>query len=494
MASISSISASLPSVNVLVEQFLSVERKPIQNYNKEKTSLTQQLATLTDLKTEITNLNTRFESFTTTGTSNTLDAKSAVSSNESLFTVAADTTAVTGIYSIKIEQIARNDTAVSDQYSAAGKNLSAQFKNKALTFRMGTGSADLKTFSIDLTGAEETNEDVLRKIARDINSAGIGISASVIKDTPDTVRMIIGSNEAGSTNALALDDNGSAKLFQTLGFIKANNDRPEMSKSGGGFVIADAGDLNAKFSINGISIVADSNTITDVLKGVTISLRKAQEADAASETISISGSSEDLLEQVNKFIEDYNKLITFITEKSRIDPATGTRGAFAGNFTLRNLMTDLRTLNSGSVASVKSGNPRSLQEIGIAMKNDGTLEVQDSDKLKSIIESGAEKVTDLFNSESGIAVRGKDLLKSFISTGGGIDSLKKGVQSRITGIESNISRMESRLKIKENTLRVKFSDLQRTLSRLNTQTALLSRIFGTLSQTGTYGSFQSSLF
>ena len=494
MAGISSIASTLPSVETLVNQYLAVEKKPIEKYEPEKAELNTALAVLTDLKSELTNLNDRFESFTTASTTNTLAAKTAVSSDESLFTVDADSTAVSGVYSIRISQLAKNDTAVSDRFAADSSNLASQFKNRSLSFRIGTGSEKPTTFSIDINDSELTNEELLQTIAREINSAGIDVSATVIKDTPTSVRLTLIGKNAGSTNALQLDDFGSAKVFQTLGFIKSNNDRPAMFNSHGGFVTPDTDDLNAQFSINGIEIIGSSNTVTDVLQGVTVTLRKAQESGAAPESITISGSADDVLDQVEQFIEEYNSVVEFITAKSAINTTTLERGALAGNYTVRSLLIDLRSLISGSVSSVKTDNPKTLREIGIDIKNNGTLEISDRDTLTSLIEEGNEKVTDIFNSSNGLAVRGQDLLQNFISTGGTIDDISRGKQSRITGINTNVKRLESRLSYKENSLRQKFSGLQRSLSKLNSQNSLLQQISSSISQSGYYTSYQNNIY
>lgn len=495
MASIGSIT-SQSSIDLLVDRFLNVERAPSNKLETEKTSLSSRVAVLTDLKSELTSLNDRFESFTTAGTENTLASKIAKSSDESLFTVDADATAVAGVYSIKINQLAKNDTAVSKQFSLTGTTLASALSNKTVSFKIGTGSETQTSFSVSFGNSSLDNEDVLNSVAREINSASIDVSATVIKDTPSTIRLTLISKNAGSSNALNLSDVSSPKVFKSMGFINGNGSRSSIKNTDGGFVNPDTDDLNSEFTINGINIVGDSNTVTDVLAGVTVTLRKAQASTDAAESISITNSGEDIVNQINEFIKDFNSSIEFINAKTSINTTTLERGTLAGNFSVRNLLVNMRALVSGKVSSAKIGNPQTLSEIGIRINNNGTLLISDEDKLNSTIESGSEKVTDLFNSESGIAVRGQSLLKNFISVGGTIDDLNKGTKSRITGIESNIKRNSSRLQLRENTLRRTFSDLQRSLSKLNSQSSILQRISGLLGQnTGNTGSiFQQTKF
>lgn len=489
MAGISSIT-SQPSIDILVNQFLDVEKKPIKSLESQKETYQRRISILTDLKTELTNLNDRFKSFTITGTENTLSAKKAVSSNEALFTVEADATAATGVYSLKISQLARNDTVVSKQFTANENTLAESLNGDTVNFKITLGSGTPTSLSISFSDSSLTNQDILNNIATEINRSEIDVNAMVIKDTSSTVRLTLVSKSAGSSNAISLEDSGKPKLLSTLGFINSNNQRRALNGVNGGYVFADTDNLNAKFSINGIDIVGDSNTVTDVMQGVTVTLRKAQTADDQPETISITSSSTDIVDQIKKFIENYNKTINFITSKTSINATTHERGPLSGDFSVRNILLNLRSLVSSKVSTVKAGNPQTLSEIGIKINNNGTLELSDESKLKTIIESDSTKVTDLFNSTQGIATRGQDLLKNFISVGGTVDDIKKGAQSQLSGVESNISRLNKRVNDKEVYLRREFTDLQRSLSRLNAQGALLQKISSTYGQNYSTSSVQ----
>lgn len=481
MAGISSITSS-PSIDILVNQFLDVEKKPIKSLQSQKEILQKRVSILTDFKTELTNLNDRFKSFTTTGTDNTLSAKKAVSSNESLFTVQADSTAVAGVYSLKISKLARNDTVVSKQFTANENTLANTLSKETVNFKITLGSGTPTSLSISFADSALTDQDILNTIAAEINRSGTDVNAMVIKDTPSTVRLTFVSKNAGASNAISLEDSGKPKLLSTLGFINSNNQRHALNGLQGGYVYDNTDNLNAKFSINGIDIIGDSNTVTDVMQGVTLTLRKAQTADDQPETVSITSSSTDIVDQIKKFIENYNKTINFIAAKTSINATTHERGPLTGDFAVRNLFLNLRSLVSGKVSTAKEGNPQTLREIGIKINNDGTLELSDENKLKTTVESDSTKVTDLFNSTQGIATRGQELLKNFISTGGTVDDIKKGTQSQVSGVETNISRLNKRVNDKEVYLRREFTDLQRSLSRLNSQSALLQKISGTYSQ------------
>ena len=105
-SSISSINGSYqPSVNVLVDRFLDVERAPIQRLEASSSNISTRVSALTNLKTKLKTLYDRVQTFTEVGTANKIGAKSAESSNSTIFTATAEANATIGVNSIFVSQI-----------------------------------------------------------------------------------------------------------------------------------------------------------------------------------------------------------------------------------------------------------------------------------------------------------------------------------------------------------------------------------------------------
>lgn len=493
MAEISSLT-QIPSVEQLVTQFASRERGPVKRLEQKKISLNQRRATLTDLKSNLSSLRTRVKGFTDVGTAAKLGAKKAVSSDDSFFTVEVDSTAVTGINTILISQVAKNDLAVSDSISNGSNSIASSLVGTTQQFTIQIGSGSAQTISISITDPSETNEDLLRRIAEKINTNIDGVSATVVSNKKNKIRLSIISKESGSDNEVSFTDTSGSQLLEDLGFItNSNSSRKSANSSQGGFITSDTDDLDAIFEINGIEITSSSNTITGVLRGVTIELRKSQKSGSDPETFSISNDEDVIKEEIKDFIKEYNKALTFLTDRISVDTETNKRGPLSGNFTFINLRLQLREIVSNPVSDAASGDPSLLTEIGIKINNDGTLVIDNEDELDEAIAEDANAVTGLFTSDLGVANKLIDLLDKFTLVGTTIDKNLSSIRSQSFSIDRQISQFESRFRIREEGLRRRFTDLERSLTILNSQQVLLQRFgfssnnlfqFGSRSTTG----------
>ncbi|MCK4965800.1 flagellar filament capping protein FliD [bacterium] len=475
MAALSSISGTLSSVEQLVQQSIaqSYENKHITQLENSKSTLNSTISVYSSLKTKLKTLSDRLEKFTEVGADAKISAKTAESSDAKVFTAEASSSASVGVNSLFVSRLASRDTAVSKQKSNLDSTSMADKLLGTQTIRITIGDNDPIEISIDVA-ADDTKEDIMNNFVDAINSSGAAVTASYIKDTPDTARISIISKESGSTNQMSLEEVGDAKILQNLGFITLDDDRPQSTGTGGGFLIVDPNDLNAEFTLNGIAILKESNTISDVLQGVTIKLISAQEEGESPETLTIVSDSETVKSELEAFITDYNEVIKFLNSETGIDSTTYERGAFTGKYSYTNLKLNIRALLSSPVDSVEEGAPSMLTQIGIEINRDGTLKIGDEDKLSEYMESGNSSILNLFNSENGIAYTINNYLERFVKTGGIVDDDKKLLNTRIKNIDSRVEDFEYRLQIRANTLRQQYAALQKMLSRLNSQQAMIN--------------------
>lgn len=469
MAYISSVTGQ-PSIDVLVNRFMEIERAPVKKMESKREDISKRITSLTTLKTKLKTLYDRVKSFTEIGAEKKLGAKSAESSNSKIFTAQADYTATLGINTLFVSQIAKNDTVVSDRITSSGTDIAGE--GGTISFSITVGSESAVTISVEVDAAD-TNSEVLTNIKNAINNSEAGVSANVISDTSTTKRLTIVSDETGSSNAIELKDLNGGKFLKDTGMI--NGTRKSAEGTSGGYIESDISNLNAIFTLNGIQIESNSNAITDVLTGVTLTLKKTQSEDDQPETLVITQDEETVKEQIQAFIKDYNDVIKYLNENTSVNPTTYKRGIFTGDFTIRQLKIDLRAIASGNVPTVESGNPANLTEIGISIDRSGLLSLEDEDEFSEALEEGASAVTDLFDSAQGIAVRIEDKLKGFVTVGGTIDDARSASNLKVRNIKKRESSMETRLRTKETNLRRKFADLQRTLSGLTSQRALLGK-------------------
>lgn len=464
--------SNITSVSSLVSQYLESQQSTVDKVKSSKTDLSDRLSILTTLKTKLKTLFDRVESFTEVGTSKTISAKNAESSDETLFTAEADSTAVIGVNTMFISQIAKNDIVTSDRIDADDTDLAEKYEGRTISFSIQVGSEDAKTISIDVDDASETNEELLSRIKTEINNSGVGVAANLVSDTSSSKRLVIVSDESGSTNAIELTDISSPKFLKEIGMLQ-NGGRTEASGTSGGYIYGETSDLNAVFTLNGIEIQSDSNEVEDVLTGVTINIKKAQSDGDSIETLSITADEENIREQIDRFIEDYNDVMTYLNKQTSVDTTTYTRGALSGDATIRALRLTMRSIVSGNVSTVSSGNPSNLTEIGIKIDSSGLLSFDDEDEFTDALDAGDDAVTDLFDSDEGIAVRLENLINGYTQTGGVIDDSRSAVNLKISAKTSQVSSLKSRLKIQESGLFKKYSQYQKNLTNLKSAQSVL---------------------
>ncbi|MFC1558391.1 flagellar filament capping protein FliD [candidate division KSB1 bacterium] len=484
---------TLSSVEQLVQQSIaqSYENRHIIELENSKSTINSSISVYSNLKTKLKALSDRLDKFTEVGADAKISAKTAESSDAKVFTAEATSSASVGVNSLFVSRLASRDTAVSKQKSNLDSTAMAGNLLGTQTINITVGDNDLIEVSFEVA-ADDTKEDIMNNFVDAINSSGAAVTASYIKDTPDTARISIISNETGSTNQMLLEDVGSSEILDNLDIISDSNSRPLSTGTGGGFLIADPDDLNAEFTLNGIAILKDSNTISDVLQGVTIKLISPQEAGENPETLTIANDSEAVKAELESFIEDYNTVITFLNSETGIDSTTYERGAFTGKYSYTNLKLNLRALLSNPVDSVEEGAPSMLTQIGIEINRDGTLKIGDEDELSEYIESGNSSILNLFNSENGVANKINDFLENFVKTGGIVDDDKKLLNTRIKNIDSRVEDFEYRLQIRADTLRQQYAALQEMLSRLNSQQMMINNamsLYGYSSSSSGYGAY-----
>ncbi|MFC1477261.1 flagellar filament capping protein FliD [candidate division KSB1 bacterium] len=475
MAEISSLSSfKLPSVEELVNRYSAKNTKSVTDLQGKKTKLNQKSAVLTDLKSNLKTLRTRLKGFTDVGTEAKLNTKTAVSSDETIFTVKADATASKGVNTISVSRIARNDLAVSGSFLKSSTDLADELAgSQSFSVQIGSNSAQ----TVSLTVAEgESNLTVLRNIASAINTNVEDVNAAVVSSGRYTARLSIVSDEAGSENVVTLTALNDSMILKELGFFSgASTTRRAFTASDGGFLVTDTDDLDANVTVNGIEITSSTNTLTEVLQGVTITLRKAQDVGSTAETFTIAQATDEIKDQVEAFIKEYNSTLNYITAKTRVNTTDGTRGTLAGDFTYTKLRLDIRTIVSTPVSGVKSGNPELLTKIGIKINTDGTLTLDDEEALEDTIQEDSDAVTDLFTGTNGLSNQLNTVIEKFTNAGGTIDKTVTTVKNQTETVTKQISRNEGRTKIQENALRQKFTQLERALTLLNSQQALLQR-------------------
>jgi len=466
---ISNITSGANSIDTLVQRFMVKEREPVTNLENEKSELQDRLNIFTDLKDKLKIIRDKAKDFTRVGSLNTLNTKTATLSDSSHFSITPSASAHIGSYAIRVDRIASMDTGVSRQLE---RDTVWDYDTGLQEFTIAVGDGEAQTISITIEDTD-THLDVMNKVADAVNAAGIEVTASVINDTSSTARLVIKSNETGSENYLNIAGVGGSNILSDLGYVKSNGTRLESSGTGGGFLVLDTADLDAKINLDGIDIIKGTNEIQDVIEGITIKLLKVHDADASPTTFTIDSDTSNAKTEIEDFIEKFNEAIKYLNEKTKIDTTTYERGALVGDIVFSGIKFSMRSIVSSAVTSIAPGGIQLLSQAGIELSREGTLSIADSSKFEDALETNFDDIVQIFSAEDGIANNLVDLLDNFITAGGSIDRRKQSINSQMSSIDTRIKNYEARLLIREQNLRQQYTELQKTLSLLNSQRATL---------------------
>lgn len=115
--------------------------------------------------------------------------------------------------SIEVSQIARSHTLVYDGFLSESANLGSG----TLTFEFGSWSDGSFTVNSEITGGNvniSSGSDTLAEVKDAINSAGIGVTASILKQS-DTNYALVLKSEEGAENAMRISSSTSKTVSQT---------------------------------------------------------------------------------------------------------------------------------------------------------------------------------------------------------------------------------------------------------------------------------------
>jgi flagellar hook-associated protein 2 len=465
-----------------VAQLIDLERQsgPEKVYKQDQQDLRQRSATLTDLRSNLSALNTQVQGLSQPGTLSPFGARSVTSSGATVATATATASATIGTHSLFVTQLAQRSTVVSTQWSQAGTDLAATAGAGAWTFRVAVNGVNTDV-TVSL-GATDDNKTVLSAMAAAINASGAKVTASVVNDSSSTARLVLTSQETGSANAMTLTDQSGTLLAAT-----GANSGVQSSGTAGGYLYASS-QLDAVFTLDGLAITRGKNRLDDVLTGVTLNLGSAQASGATPVSLTVGPDQTAIQAKVQAFLDAYNTTIKFLKDRTSVTVSLDTspsgatsvtsvtRGTLASESTYLGLMMNLRSDIGGRITTGASAGPAALSEIGITAGSDGTLSITDTTKFSKALTDNPDGVATLFNSSGGVASRLSARLNGFIMTGGTLDNGLASTTSRLESINRAIDQQEAYLKVRQATLLGQYTILQETLLQLQSQQTLLTSL------------------
>jgi flagellar hook-associated protein 2 len=436
--------ASGLDTQAIVAQLMALERRPVDTLERRKLRLQNQLAAYQDLNAKLLALKSRADGLKDPAT---FFSRQVISSDESVATATVSSGASRGTFSLTVTEMARGSIAAA---TVTRPELSSTVTAGDGFFEFRLGAAG------DVVGVPVTVATTLQELIQAINDANAGVKASAVNtgtvETP-AYKLVLTSDEPGAANDIDVVTDQT-----TLGVVNTRTA------------------LDAEFSIAGIgSFTRPTNTIADVIEGVTITLQ----ADDGTTDLVVDENVAALQTRVQGLVDAYNevaKLIDALTRGSTNQDGQAVPGAFGGDTVPRSIRTGL----FATMTSTVDGAFATLNAVGIRGNKDGTLTL-DAAAFQKALADDPGAVSRLFAGTSateGIADRlSARLDKLTKGATGALAARQDGLTRTMTGIDRQIEAGLRRLEVMEQTLRARFHRLELTLAHLqSTGSALTNQL------------------
>ena len=367
----------------------------------------------------------------------------------------ATNNAVAGEYSITVNNLATTQTLAANGVADRTESLT---NGGSITFTTNGG----ETKTIDLNGETSLN-DLVKAINADKD---LGIKATIINDgNPDNPhRLVLNTTTTGQESAISkIEINGGSQELSDLLSYDAND-------SNVGTVAQQRAAMDASVTINGIQTTSASNTLEDVIDGVTLTLREENLDKPA--TLKISEDNSVTEKAIKSFVENYNKIRGSITSLTTYDIENQKGAALTGDSTARRLQSDL----SGLINHFSSeGDVRSLSQMGITVDvKTGKLEIDD-EKLTAALDNNMSDVKRVFAGTNGMVDRMSQIERSYNGTGGTFSINNNSLKDNIKNIQQQYQVTSDRIDQKMENYRKQFSQLDVMIAEMGSMSTYLSQ-------------------
>jgi flagellar hook-associated protein 2 len=350
--------ASGLDTNSIISQLMQLERVPIQRLtmrqavlNRQSESWSTVLGKLSAVRSATNNIRTvaQFEKFS-----------SATSSDEDVLTVSVTGTPSLGAVDLTVEALAyAEQRASNDNFASADAT-------------MGTRTLDITTSSGTYAITPDSADMTITDFAAKINSNVDEVRAQVVQIDSGEYELVIKAKDTGLENTFSVvATNWTSAWTETQ-------------------AAADA-EVRMGDPVNGLLVTRSSNTIDDLVEGVTINLRQVS---AAPVTVTTARNIDAAVAKVGKWVTEMNALLQTAKDLSKYDAEKKQAQSLTGDATLRALTGDVIKAVTDAVTGL-TGDYSTAGSVGIETTRDGLLTLDES-VLREALADDFEAVANVF--------------------------------------------------------------------------------------------------
>lgn len=469
MGSVTSIGiGSGLQVEEIIKGLMKIENRPVDALKTRGADIDAKISAFGALTSAMEDFQSASVTLAGIGTWN---AMTGTSGNASAVGVTTSPGASAGSYAVEVQQLATAQSISSKSYTAATSPVgSGTLKIELGTWATGntafTPNSGGKTLSVDVTAA-----DTLTTLRDKLNALGAGVNASILNDASGA-RLVINSRDTGATNGFRITTtDGDGTDTDNLGLSALAFDPPNATSA---TTLRQSG-TDAQATINGLPVTSASNTLANVVEGVTLTLGAKTTSPVS---VGIAPDTDKVKKALTEFTKAYNSLTTLLSAQTKYDDATKKAGLLQGDSTAVALQRQLRSLVGATTPA--SSMYQTLSSVGVSLQADGTLAVDDT-KFGTALSGNLAEVrklftaTDLTNgSRSGIGTQLRKFSDSVLSVEGSLTSRAESLNKTLARNDKETSKAEDRVADVEKRLRAQYSALDTKMASLTSLNTYIS--------------------
>jgi flagellar hook-associated protein 2 len=377
------------------------------------------------------------------------------------FGVTASTTAEAGSYSIEVLQTA-----------LAQRTASSNFADRATPLNVVSPATTGTAFNLNLTvggvskGAINVTNPTPAGMVSAINGAKLGVTAQLI-NTGNGYNVVI-TGDTGASQAFSLtSDDGSGTAVPGVQFAT-----PLQTAT------------NASFKVNGLAVSRSSNTVTDVIDGVTLDLYAnttgAARLDLNRDTASIKDNIKGLVTAYN----DFDESLKVLGDRSSEVEEFG--GVLAGESLLESVRTQVRAMVTNN-SSTPGTNIKAARDVGLSIDRYGKLSLNEG-KLDTALQNNFGEVSTLFSAgtnnksiyspaPAGLAGDAINKIEKMLLSTGIIETQSANATTKIAKYKEELATLEDRMEKLLNRYMSQFSVMESIVGNSNSTREGLTSTF-----------------
>lgn len=331
----------------IISGLMAVERRPQDQLKSRISELQRAQSAWSQIGDKLTALKTAAEAVAPTG------------SIAKLVAVSSDDTSLVGVRATG----SVSDTSVSievDQLAAAHSVVMTD------TFTGTSASDGGRSLNLTVNGSPHTftsDDGTIGGLARAINAGGVGVTARVLQTGAGTYQLALTANKTGALNAFTVGAGGWS-----------------------GSTVARAG-ADAQFKVDGVSLTRSSNTLTDVLDGLELTLKGRTSGQV---TVAAQRDDDAIVSKVKALVDAANAVVSTVNAQTATSASAAARGALASDGTARRATEMVRSLVAKGITGA-DGSTVPTNKLGISLTKEGAVTFDEA-ALRETLSSSPETV------------------------------------------------------------------------------------------------------